>query len=771
MLLRPTLDPAPAAALRRALSSLRETAGFVLLALACLLATSWMTPTVSRAESCPGAGYCPYASVEQIGQRAEGVLRFPEAVAIGPAGDVYVADQLSYTVQVFSPAGAFENQWGSFGGGHGQFGPIGGIAVDPAGMVYVVDSSHNRIEKFTATGTFVKAWGRHGSEVGQFSFGSSQDPTNPPGGGIAVTASYVYVADSGNNRIERFDLEGGEAMAWGTKGSEPGQFRYPRGLAANASGVLVADDDNHRLEKFGPEGAFVASAGTQGTGPGQFGFPYGLALDAAGNVYVADDLNHRVVKLDPQLGFLGSWGGFGTKPGQLAYPRAVASDPAGNNYVANTADGRIDVFDTHGNLLRTIGTDARGPGQMTAPKGLAVDPTGRLIVSDTDGSRVELFAPATYAYAGQWLAMPGRERLLNRPSGIGVDEAGSVYIGDAQGNERAVRLWGDGTPLNEIGGPAALGGATLAGSTSFAVSPSGHDVYVADSAHNRILVFGPEGKLLARWGAGGGDGSAGSGAGAFVHPQALALDRAGDIDVADTGNNRIVRLDPAGNVIGGWGAPGTAAGHFHAPNGIGVDGAGTVFVLDSQNNRVQAFSEDGRYLYRWGNRGPGPGQLSQPGALAVGCEGNVYVADTNNNRIERFEPGLRTGVGCVPSSAWPPPLDVAPVLRVKLLGTRGVLARRAVSMSLECQRGCKVLVTATLEPRGAARRAVRLQSVARGLPAARTGHLRLRVSQRALSRLRSALGAHRGLRARVKVVAVGPTGRRTTLQRSYLVTR
>ena len=771
MLLRPTLDPAPAPAPASALSSLRETAGFVLLALLCLLATSWLVPTESHAEACPGAGSCPYSSVKQIGQRGEGVLRFPEAVAIGPAGDLYVADQLSYTVQVFSPSGAFENQWGSFGGGHGQFGPVGGLAVDPAGNVYVVDSSHNRIEKFTATGGFIKAWGRHGSEVGQFSFGSSQDPTQPPGGGIAVTGSYVYVADSGNNRIERFNLEGGEGMAWGTKGAEPGQFHYPRGVAANGAEVLVADDDNHRIEAFGPEGAFVASAGTQGTGPGQFGFPYGLALDAAGNVYVADDLNHRVEKLSPQLGFLGAWGGFGTKPGQLAYPRAIASDPAGDNYVANTANGRIEVFDANGSLLRTIGTNARGPGQMTAPKGLAVDPTGRLIVSDTDGSRVELFAPATYAYAGQWVAMPGRAPLLNRPSGIGVDPAGSVYIGDAQGNERAVRLWGDGTPLNEIGGPAALGGATLAGSTSFAISPVSRDLYVADSAHNRILVFGPEGNLLTRWGAGGGDGTAGSGAGAFSHPQAVAVDRAGDVDVADTGNNRIVRLDPGGTVTGGWGAPGTAPGHFHAPDGIGVDGAGTVFVLDSENNRVQAFSEDGRYQYGWGNRGPGPGQLSQPAALAVGCEGDVYVADTNNNRIERFEPGLRSGVGCVPSSAWPPPLDVAPVLSVKLLGSTGVLARRAVSMSVACQRGCKVLVTATLEPRSSSHRAVRLQSVARGLPAARTGHVRLRVGAGALSRLRRALGSHRGLRARVKIVAVGPTGRRTTLQRSYLVTR
>src|ERR1700759_3498560 len=203
-------------------------AQLVLLALTSLTATSWLIPTGAHAEACPGAGAggCPYTGVQQVGRRAEGVLRFPEAVAIGPGGDVFVADQLSYAVQEFSPAGVFENEWGSFGGGPGQFGPIGGLAVDAAGNVYVVDSSHDRIEKFNPAGAFLTAWGRRGGEVGQVNFGSSQDFTNPPGGGIAVNGSFVFVADSGNNRIERFTLDGGEPLAWGTKGSAPGQFSY-----------------------------------------------------------------------------------------------------------------------------------------------------------------------------------------------------------------------------------------------------------------------------------------------------------------------------------------------------------------------------------------------------------------------------------------------------------------------------------------------------------------------------------------------------------------
>jgi DNA-binding beta-propeller fold protein YncE len=266
-----------------------------------------------------------------------------------------VADQLSYEVQKFSSSGSFETEWGSYGDGPGQFGPIGGLVTDTAGNVYVVDSSHNRIEKFDSEGDFITQWGQSGSGLGQFHFGSSQNPSDPPGGGIAIASNYVYVADTGNDRIERFNLEGGEAFEWGSAGSGPGEFSNPRGVAANASEVIVADDDNQRIQKFDPSGDFQRAIGTQGQGPGQFEFPYGVALDAAGNVYVADNNNYRVDKLSPGLSFLRAWGGRGSEPGQLVYPRALASDPAGDTYVADTANDRVEAFDPTGNYLRTIG--------------------------------------------------------------------------------------------------------------------------------------------------------------------------------------------------------------------------------------------------------------------------------------------------------------------------------------------------------------------------------------------------------------------------------
>ncbi len=646
-------------------------------ALACALVAIALAAgaPVARAEACPGSGhapYCPYVSVQSIGQRGESVLRFPEAIAVGPAGDVYVADQLSYVVQKFTAAGAFETQWGSFGGGHGQFGPIGGLATDAAGEVYVVDSSHNRIQKFDPNGNFLASWGGRGTGLGRFNFGSSQNFTQPPGGGIAVAGSHVYVADTGNHRIERFDLSGGEPLQWGTHGSLPGQLAYPRGLAANATEVLVADDDNHRIQKFSPDGAYEAETGSQGAAPGQFSFPYGVALDAAGNSYVADNINARVVKLSPQLAFLGAWGGYGSRPGQLAFPRALASDPAGDTYVTDTANDRVQVFDPAGAYLRTLGASARGPGQMTGPRGLAVDPSGRLLVSDTVGNRVELFAPGGGPFVEQWAGDGAAFTGFSAPTAIDVDPSGSVYVSD-EGGARVVRMWGDGTFLGALANPAPPAGAP----------------------------------------------------------------------------------------------PAQASGT------VATDSAGRRYALDAKNNRVQVLDAEGRVLAKWGLRGIAPGYLSQPSAIAVGCDGAVYVADTNNNRVQRFNLASPAPGGCLAPGAWPPPLNVAPVLRVELTRSRAVLARRALALTVSCERGCKVLATATLTPLGARRRAagVPLIAAARALPAAHAGHVRLRVGPRSLRRLRRALGRHRAMRARVSIVAAGPTGLRTTVVRTYTVTR
>jgi hypothetical protein len=110
------------------------------------------------------------------------------------------------------------------------------------------------------------------------------------------------------------------------------------------------------------------------------------------------------------------------------------------------------------------------------------------------------------------------------------------------------------------------------------------------------------------------------------------------------------------------------------------------------------------------------------------------------------------------------------VLHIALPRHTGVLARRALALSVSCERGCKILVTASLSIPGRSG-SVGLVAAARPLPATLTGHVRLRVGASALGRLRRALGRHTAMTANVTVVAVGPTGRRTTVGSAYAVSR
>src|SRR5262249_11099825 len=198
---------------------------------------------------------------------------------------------------------------------------------------------------------------------------------------------------------------------------------------------------------------------------------------------------------------------------------------------------------------------------------------------------------------------------------------------------------------------------------------------------------------------------AGSAAGQFNQPAAVAVApsgagaAAGDVYVADRGNDRIVALSPSGATVRQWGSRGSGDGRFSSPVGVTVDGAGRVYVVDREDNRVQVFDSGGHFLAKWGYRGSEPGEFSQPTAIAVDCAGEVYVADANNNRVQRFTPLSPAPTGCLAAAAWPPPLDVAPVVRVRLARRVGVLARRALALTIGCARRCRVLVTAKLSPR------------------------------------------------------------------------
>ena len=105
---------------------------------------------------------------------------------------------------------------------------------------------------------------------------------------------------------------------WGSYGSGDGQFNAPSGVAVDSSGnVYVADTDNHRIQKFNSSGGFITKWGSSGSGDGQFNYPYGVAVDSSGNVYVADTSNDRIQKFNSTGGFITKWGSYGSGDGQF----------------------------------------------------------------------------------------------------------------------------------------------------------------------------------------------------------------------------------------------------------------------------------------------------------------------------------------------------------------------------------------------------------------------------------------------------------------------
>jgi DNA-binding beta-propeller fold protein YncE len=508
------------------------------------------------------------------------------------------------------------------------------LAVDSAGDVYLVDSSHDRVEEFTTTGSFIRSWGTSGSRVGQFRFGAGGGPDMPPGGGIAISGSHVYVADTQNNRIERFALDGSRPRVLVRPGTAPGQLSGPRGLAVSGNALYVTDDGNDRVQELDAHGAFMAQTGPLPAIPKTFTNPFDVAVHG-GFVYVADDNNGRIVKLTRSLRFVATFSGEGRHL-LGKYVRAVAADEAGRVYVADAGDDRIEVFDSQGASLRSWGTSGTEPGQFVAPMDVASAHGERLLVVETFGSRSPMYLySARLAYVATWRR--GGEVILGHhwfsPSAAAFAPDGTVWVTD-QRNGLIRHLSATGVFLGVLtGGPPGIYASVpghFANPAGVAVDVRGH-VLVADTEHNRVEEFSRDGRLLASW------SRPRSGELGFREPNAVAVGPDGAVYVADTGNDRVVKLSSDGELLAAWGGGGVERRRFQRPRGIAIDASGHVFVSDAESDRIQELTPDGRLLTAWGREGTGPGELSGPTGISVDCRGDLFVADTQNNRVQVFE--------------------------------------------------------------------------------------------------------------------------------------
>ena len=652
------------------------------------------------------------------GPAVEAELYNPAGVAVDGAGNLYIADASNNGIRKVDSTGTITTIAGTgelgFSGDGGPaveaelHGPAG-VAVDSAGNLYIADTGNQRIRKVDSTGTITTIAG-----TGEFGFSGDGGPAveaelrNPYG--VAVdSAGNVYIADPRNRRIRKIDSTGtittiagtGEFGFSGDGGpAAAARLDFPYGVAVDSAGnVYIADTGNQRIRKIDSTGTITTIAGS-----GEFGFsgdggpaveaefrnPYGVAVDSAGNLYIADTSNRRIRKIDStgtittiagtgEYGFSGDGGP--AVEAELSQPRGVAVDSAGNVYIADVNDHRIHKIDSTGTITTIAGTGFGfggdgGPAaeaEFRRPDGVAVDSAGNLYIADSSDHRIRkvdstgtittIAGTGEYGFSGD--SGPAIQAQLKYPDDVAVDSAGNVYIADS--GDHSIRkvdstgtittIAGTGFGFSGDGGPAVE--AELRRPRGVAVDSAGN-VYIADSSDHRIRKVDSTGTITTIAGTGefgfGGDGVLAAGT-RLAFPYGVAVDSAGNLYIADTGNRRIRKIDSTGTIttiagtgefgFSGDGGPAVEA-ELRRPHGVAVDSAGNVYIADSSDHSIRKVDSTGTITTiagtgEFGFSGDGGpaavARLAFPRGVAVDSAGNLYIADSGNRRIRKLTPG------------------------------------------------------------------------------------------------------------------------------------
>lgn len=359
--------------------------------------------------------------------------------------------------------------------------------------------------------------------------------------------------------------------------------------------------------------------------------PTSLALDAAGNLFIADSDNNRIRKVTPE-GIISTVAGNGDRgysgdddlatATPLSLPTGVALDTSGNLFIADTGNNRIRKV--HLGVISTVAGDGT-PGfsgdeddataaQLKQPTAVAVDMAGNLFFADTANQRIRKVTTegvistvagiGTAGFSGD--GGQAASAAFSYPIGLALDSAGNLFIADAF-NYRVRKLTSGGV----IGTVAGNGMAGFSGDGDRAISAQ------------------------------------------LKNPVSVAVDSAGNLFIADSGNHRVRKVTSNGAIrtvagngdpgFSGDDGPGTSAQLSH-PTGVAIDAAGNLFIVDHDNNRIRKVTPDGviSTVVGIGTAGfsgdGGPAisaQLNYPMGITADAAGNLFIADYDNNRIRK----------------------------------------------------------------------------------------------------------------------------------------
>lgn len=494
---------------------------------------------------------------------------------------------------------------------------------------------------------------REGEERRRFgSWGRAPGELREPGG-IVVADGFLYVADTGNDRVQRFSLSDGSAIAWGAHGHAEGELLRPSDVAVDDSGcVYVSDTGNHRIVKLDRDLNFVKAWGDFGPHPGFFAEPDGLAWHA-GELYVVDTDNHRVQVFDAEGKRSHEWGLHALLPregdGKLHYPRKIALRD-GVAAVSEPYEDRVQVFrrTEPGEELpqplrfeRVVAAHFGGHISVAGDIAGLCEPTAPSFVLYDVKNRLTPWEPVLVARASSWGRRAGQ---MLAPTDIEVDwDHRRLWLADS--DARTLSLWSfdhdeskplefdffksrmvrslDFAKLHELGldgadeplRPAAL-----------ELGPDG-SLLVLDTVQRMLFVVAPD---LSS-----------------VRPVRAALGER-PVDVAWSASQRCawvldeqrgralpIGLDGASpDGTAAFGTRGRGEGELLRPSGIAVAADGSLLVVDEALHRVTRFDRQGRPLGSFGSRGTGGREFHKPRGIDIDEQGRAWIVDWGNHRVE-----------------------------------------------------------------------------------------------------------------------------------------
>jgi DNA-binding beta-propeller fold protein YncE len=273
---------------------------------------------------------------------------------------------------------------GEFGDGPGQMAFPQGVAVDGVGRIFVADTGNQRVLRFDAEGGYLGEFGGLGFELGRF-----DDPRDL----FVGDALQLWVLDGENLRVVRYDLRGNLVGLVFDMASEKVRARLglvrPGGISADTGGLLyVTDTAGDRLIVYQTLNREISELGGFGTQPGRLRFPTGVAVDDRGTIAVADGGNSRIQALDAFGGFVRAWPLSGEHGGGRV---SVVWLPERRLAVVEADSSRVSVLAADGRLLARVEERGSDPGQLAKPHAVAADRSGRIYVADTENHRVQIF--------------------------------------------------------------------------------------------------------------------------------------------------------------------------------------------------------------------------------------------------------------------------------------------------------------------------------------------------------------------------------------------